>query len=436
MKVVKFGGSSLSNAQQFQKVKDIIEDDEKRQVVVVSALGKRQKSDDKITDLLYILYAHMRHGVNYDEIWQTFATRYIEVRDLLRLTYPIEEDLNNLKCEIDAKRVSEDYLVSRGEYLTGKLVANFLNFTFVDAKEVIFFQYNGKFDEEKIARKIHEVYEKDQKIVVPGFYGSYPSGEIKLMSRGGSDITGSLLAAGLQAEVYENWTDVSGILMTDPTIVENPATIEGITYQELRELSYMGASVLHEAAILPLQEKNIPLNIRNTNDKEAAGTLMGQQCSEKKYPITGIAGKKDFLSLLLFKEKMSDEVGFLSRTMKIFEEFHVSIEHVPTGIDHLGVVISKDSIGSRLDELMGVLQEKLELDNLEVVKDLALIAVVGEQMKGNVSLLGEIFAALSRTKIEIPLISQSSQQMSLIMGVGNSDYEKALQSIYQEVVGK
>lgn len=436
MKVVKFGGSSLASSQQFKKVKDIVTRDPQRKIVVVSAIGKRTKEDDKITDLLYILYAHRKHQVDYTSLWENFARRFCEVRDVLNLTYPIEEDLAFLKEELDRGQISEDYLVSRGEYLTARLVADYLNYPFVDAKDVICFGYDGKFLENDIQEKVTTLLQKQEKMVVPGFYGSYPNGDLKIMSRGGSDITGSLLAAAASASVYENWTDVSGILMTDPRIVENPQTIATLSYLELRELSYMGASVLHEAAILPLQKAHIPLNILNTNAPKDAGTLMVESYENTGHAITGIAGKKDFISLLLYKDKMSEEVGFLSKAMKIFEDFHLSIEHVPTGIDHIGIVVAKENVAPHLYELLDSLKTKLNLTKIDVLEDLALIAVVGQEMKQDLGIAGKIFTSLAAENISIPLISQSPQQLSLIMGVKNQDYEKAVAKIYQEVVAK
>ena len=434
IKLAKFGGSSLSQEAQFRKVKNIVTGDDTRTVVVVSALGKRVSSDNKITDLLYILHAHMQHDVEYDSLWQTIVDRFVGVRDSLHLSVPIEDELAKILHEVNEKRVTLDYLVSRGEYLTALLVSDYLNYTFVDAKDLITFQYNGKFDVEQIALKARSAYKKYGTIIVPGFYGAYPNGEIKLMSRGGSDITGSLLARALNADIYENWTDVSGILMADPRIVDNPEPITRITYRELRELSYMGANVLHEAAISPIQDVNIPLNIRNTNAPDDEGTLISSRDFPSAFPITGIAGKKDFTSLILYKSQMSDEVGFLSRTMQIFERHNISIEHVPTGIDNVGIVVESCALDKIMYNLLEELKNELHLDDVEVVNELALIAIVGWNMRGNVSLTGRVFMTLSELGINVSIISKSAQEINLIIGVKNADYDTAIKALYEELV--
>lgn len=434
IKLAKFGGSSLSEDEQFRKVKNIVAGDEARTVVVVSALGKRLKTDNKITDLLYIIHAHMEHDVEYDELWQLIWDRFVGVRNSLELKVPIEDELAKILAEVQSKKVSLDYLVSRGEYLTALLVSEYLGYTFVDAKELVAFRYNGKFDVEKIATKARAAYKKYGKIVVPGFYGAYPSGEIKLMSRGGSDITGSLLARALTVDVYENWTDVSGILMADPRIVKNPEQIKRITYRELRELSYMGANVLHEAAIRPIQDANIPLNIRNTNAPLDDGTFIASEDYASVFPITGIAGKKDYTSLVLYKAQMSDEVGFLSHTMKIFERHNLSIEHVPTGIDNVGVIVETSAIEKIQYAIMEELKNELDLDEIELVNDLSLIAIVGWNMRGNISLTGRVFMTLSKHDINVSVISKSPQEINLIIGVKNDDYARAIKVLYEELV--
>lgn len=434
IKLAKFGGSSLSEDEQFRKVKNIVAGDEARTVVVVSALGKRLKTDNKITDLLYIIHAHMEHDVEYDELWQLIWDRFVGVRNSLELKVPIEDELAKILAEVQSKKVSLDYLVSRGEYLTALLVSEYLGYTFVDAKELVAFRYNGKFDVEKIATKARAAYKKYGKIVVPGFYGAYPSGEIKLMSRGGSDITGSLLARALTVDVYENWTDVSGILMADPRIVKNPEQIKRITYRELRELSYMGANVLHEAAIRPIQDANIPLNIRNTNAPLDDGTFIASEDYASVFPITGIAGKKDYTSLVLYKAQMSNEVGFLSHTMKIFERHNLSIEHVPTGIDNVGVIVETSAIEKIQYAIMEELKNELDLDEIELVNDLSLIAIVGWNMRGNISLTGRVFMTLSKHDINVSVISKSPQEINLIIGVKNDDYARAIKVLYEELV--
>ena len=308
--VTKFGGSSLASAKQFKKVKDIVLADPKRKIVVVSALGKRDSNDSKITDLLYILHAHLKYSVPYEDVWKIIYDRYVEVRDDLKIDYKIEDELNLIKSQLD-KNIPQDYLVSRGEFLAGKLMSSYLGYEFLDAKDAIEFNYDGtvNFDatEQKTKAKIAEL----KKVVVPGFYGAYANGVIKLFSRGGSDITGSIMAKSVNASIYENWTDVSGIMVTDPRIVKNPKTIKEITYNELRELSYMGANVLHEDSIFPVQELNIPIKILNTNEPNCEGTIISHECKDNSQAITGIAGKKNIVAITRNQMNISKEGGCL-----------------------------------------------------------------------------------------------------------------------------
>jgi len=314
--VTKFGGSSLSCATQFAKVKNIVMSDAKRKIVVVSALGKRDSKDTKITDLLYILHAHLKYSVPYDDIWNMIVTRFVGVQEELGIKYNIIDDLNSLKNELN-KSISEDYLVSRGEYLTAKLMSSYLGYAFVDAKDIISFSYNGKLDEALTEKKVKLAFSEHGTIVVPGFYGAYPNGSVKLLSRGGSDITGSILSKCLSVSLYENWTDVSGILAADPRIIDKPRAIKEITYEELRELSYMGANVLHEETIFPVQSLNIPINLKNTNDPEHPGTFIKNVCEDQTYDVTGLAGKKEFVSFTISKSHMSNEIGFLRKSLSL-----------------------------------------------------------------------------------------------------------------------
>jgi len=332
IKVCKFGGSSMANATQFSKVKNIVLGDDARQVVVVSALGKRESKDTKITDLLYTLAAHLKYGVAYDDIWSIFYNRFVGVKEELGIDYDIEKDLLDLKADF-SKKTSKEFLVSRGEYFTAKLISIYLGYTFVDAKDLIIFNYDGTINYEVTEEKVKEAHMQYGKIVVPGFYGSYPNGQIKLLSRGGSDITGSILAKSVNASVYENWTDVSGIYAADPRLVKNPRNISQITYAELREMSYMGANVLHEETIFPVQELQIPINIKNTNEPDHPGTMIQNVCDDNKYVVTGITGKDDFIAFNISKDHMSTEVGFFRKVLSIFEKYNIAVEHSPSGID-------------------------------------------------------------------------------------------------------
>lgn len=338
-KVVKFGGSSLASARQFKKVADIIKSDKSRRYVVPSAPGKRSDKDEKVTDLLYACYDAVAEGRSYKKILEKIKSRYMDIIDGLDLNLNLDHEFDRIEENFLAK-AGRDYAASRGEYLNGIVVANFLGFEFVDAAEVIFFDENGNFESEHTNRELSERLEHVEKAVIPGFYGSRPDGTIKTFSRGGSDVTGSIVAKAIYADMYENWTDVSGVLVTDPRIVENPEVIETITYKELRELSYMGASVLHEDAIFPVRKEGIPINIRNTNRPEDKGTLIVEStCRKPRYTITGIAGKKGFCSINIEKAMMNAEVGFGRKVLSVFEQYGISFEHMPSGIDTMTVYV-------------------------------------------------------------------------------------------------
>ena len=430
--ITKFGGSSLSSAKQFAKVKKIIKSDDKRKVVVCSALGKRNKEDSKITDLLYILHAHLKYKVSYDEVWSVIYSRFTEVEKELKLDINIAADLDKLKAELN-KDISEEYLVSRGEYLTSKLMAAYLGYEFCDSKDLLKFNYDGKLDEELTGKNIQEAFERNPLMVVPGFYGSYPNGSVKLLSRGGSDITGSILAKYLGASVYENWTDVSGILAADPKIVENPRAIKEITYTELRELSYMGASVLHEETIFPVQSVNIPINLRNTNEPDNPGTLIKNVCEDTNTLVTGIAGKTDFISFDIYKDHMSNEVGFLRRAVEIFEKFNVSIEHIPSGIDSFSVVVSKDSVEKYQYDIIMELKNKLGAD-VNIVNDISLVAVVGRNMAKKSGICAKIFETLGSNEINVRLLAQGPSELNIIIGVSKVDYKKTINCLYDALL--
>lgn len=430
--VTKFGGSSLSCATQFAKVKKIVESDAKRKIVVVSALGKRDSADTKITDLLYILHAHLKYGVPYEDIWNMICSRFKSIKEELSLTYPIEEDLNAI-FEMLNKTISEDFLVSRGEYLTAKLMSDYLGYHFVDAKDLIYFNYDGKIDYAMTEKKVKLAFSEYGIIVVPGFYGAYPNGSVKLLSRGGSDVTGSILAKCLNASMYENWTDVPGILAADPRIIKDPKAIKEITYEELRELSYMGANVLHEETVFPVQSLNIPINLKNTNDPNHPGTLIKNICDDTKNIVTGIAGKKDFVSFNISKDHMSNEIGFLRRALAIFEKFSVSVEHIPSGIDTFSVVVPKASIDRCQYEIITELKNDLGAE-VTIETDIALVAVVGRNMVNHSGICGSVFETLGEKKINVKLLAQGPSELNIIIGVSKKDYEETLQSLYQRLI--
>ena len=430
--VTKFGGSSLSCATQFAKVKKIIESDPKRKIVVCSALGKRDKADTKITDLLYILHAHLKYSVPYADIWDMLFTRFVGVRNELGIDYDIEKDLESLHSELN-KNISQDYLVSRGEYLTTLLMSRYLNFKFVDAKDLLRFNYDGKLDEKTTEANVKAAFNAYGAIVVPGFYGAYPNGNIKLLSRGGSDVTGSILAKCVNASVYENWTDVSGILAADPKLVSNPKAIKEITYAELRELSYMGASVLHEETVFPVQSLNIPINLKNTNEPDNVGTFIRNECSDTTNIVTGIAGKKDFLSFNIQKDHMSNEVGFLRKALSVFENYDVSIEHVPSGIDSFSVVVAASSVEKCRYELVTELKQELEA-NVSIDDNIALVAVVGRNMAKRSGVCAKIFETLGAKKINVKLLAQGPSELNIIIGVDSKDYEETIKALYDALV--
>lgn len=430
--VTKFGGSSLSCATQFEKVKNIVTSDPKRKIVVVSALGKRDSSDTKITDLLYILHAHLKYSVPYEDIWNMIYTRFVGVQNDLGIKYDITQDLDALYKELN-KNISQDYLVSRGEYLTAKLMSSYLGYAFVDAKDLLVFNYDAKMDDEITEKNVKAAFAKHGTIVVPGFYGGFPNGSVKLLSRGGSDVTGSILSKCLNVSLYENWTDVSGILAADPRIITKPRAIKEITYAELRELSYMGASVLHEETVFPVQQLNIPINLKNTNDPSHPGTLIKNVCTDESSIVTGIAGKKDFLSFNISKDHMSNEIGFLRRALSIFEKYNVSIEHIPSGIDSFSVVVAGSSVEKCQYELVTELRKDLEA-NVTVEKDIALVAVVGRNMAKRSGICGSIFQTLGKEKVNVKLLAQGPEELNIIIGVDSKDYETTLKALYENLV--
>ena len=434
IKITKFGGSSVANAAQFQKVKGIIESDPGRRFVVVSASGREHKKDNKVTDLLYLIEAHLKYSVDHTSLFQLIEDRFLSIKKELHLNYAIEDDLEELKNHL-TKTVSTDYLVSRGEYLTAKLMAEYLGFPFVDAKDIITFRYDGKIDFDATRYRMTNYMKNHDRFVMPGFYGALPDGTVKTMSRGGSDITGSILADILDADMYENWTDVSGILMADPRIVSHPKRINTITYGELRELSYMGASVLHEEAIFPVKEKNIPINILNTNHPEEGGTIIIEKDEKpSEQLITGIAGKKNFTVIAIYKNHMSDEVGIIRRALEICENYRVSIEHIPSGIDSFSIVVNSEDVKDVIYDMVGDMKKACNADEIKIIDNIALIATVGRQMMYKPGISGKLFAVLGKNNINIRMIAQGTDEMNIIVGVENKDYEKTVKTIYENFV--
>ena len=430
LKITKFGGSSCASAEQFRKVRAIIESDPSRRFVVVSAAGRKTKKDNKITDLLYLCRAHVDYHVDYHPVFEITRARFLEIKAELGLSTPIEADLDAL-CE-KLPDLSVDELVSRGEYFTARLMADFLGFPFVDATDVIAMEFDGSFNFEKTSENLKAVLKEHDCFVMPGFYGKTPDGAVRVMTRGGSDISGSILARCLQADMYENWTDVSGFLMADPRIVENPRNIERITYEELRELSYMGASVLHEDAIFPIREYNIPIHVLNTNRPQDPGTLVLAKIEDDENSplITGIAGKKGFLSIEIFKRNMSNMVGVVSGTLDVLRKYGVSIEHLPSGIDSFNVVLGRRDVEHNLYDILAEVKEKVSPDSIRVTEPLALIAVVGRNMNARVGSSGKLFTALGAAGVNIRMISQGSSEIDIIVGVSEPDFDKAVRALY------
>ena len=429
-KIVKFGGSSLANAEQFQKVGEIIRSDESRRYVVPSAPGKRFDGDTKVTDLLYKCYNIAVQGEDFGAVLQEIKERYYEIIRGLKLDLSLEEEFAQIEQDFKAQAGS-DYAASRGEFLNGKVMAAYLGYEFVDAATVIRFDKNGNFDADKTDKLLSKRLAKCERAVIPGFYGAYEDGTVKTFSRGGSDVTGSLVAKAIKADLYENWTDVSGFLVTDPRIVENPAVIETITYRELRELSYMGATVLHEDAIFPVRKEGIPINIKNTNRPEDKGTFIVEStCKKPKYTITGIAGKKGFCSINIEKSMMNSEVGFGRKVLQVFEDQGISFEHIPSGIDTLTVYVHQDEFEEKEQQVIAGIHRAVQPDFVEMESDLALIAVVGRGMKSQRGTAGRIFSALAHANVNVKMIDQGSSELNIIIGVENRDFAAAVKAIY------
>jgi aspartate kinase len=433
-KVVKFGGSSLASAEQFKKAARIIRKDESRRYVVPSAPGKRTPGDTKVTDMLYRCYNLATMDDEYEEEFEeqmsAIRARYDEITEGLGLSIDLSDEFKTIRTMFSQK-AGRDYAASRGEYLNGILMAEYLGYEFIDAAEVICFDENGNFDGERTNSILAKRLEDTHQAVIPGFYGAMPDGKVKTFSRGGSDITGSIVAKAVHADMYENWTDVSGFLIADPGVVKNPKAIDVITYRELRELSYMGATVLHEDAIFPVRKEGIPINIRNTNSPEDRGTLIVEgTCRKPRFIITGIAGKKDFASITVEKAMMNAEVGFCKKVLEVFEENKISIEHMPSGIDTMTIFVHQDEFEEKEQKVIAGIHRSVEPDFLELESDLALIAVVGRGMKATRGTSGRIFSALAHANVNVKMIDQGSSELNIIIGVRNHDFNDAVNAIY------
>ncbi len=430
VKVVKFGGSSLANAGQFAKVAKIIQEDQNRRYVVPSAPGKRNAKDTKVTDMLYQCYALAEVGEDFKPLLKKIRERYDSIINGLNLNFSLNKEFETIAGNFQNK-AGADYAASRGEYLNGIIMANYLGFPFVDAAEVIRFDSQGEFDADTTDRILSERLKGCEYAVIPGFYGAREDGMVKTFSRGGSDITGSIVAKAVRADLYENWTDVSGFLVADPRIIHKPEVIKVITYRELRELSYMGATVLHEDAVFPVRKEGIPINIRNTNAPEDEGTLIVEStCRQPDYTITGIAGKKGFVAVNIDKDMMNAEVGFGRKVLAAFEEHGISFEHVPSGIDTMTVFVHQEEFEGKEQQVLSALHRKAKPDSIDLEGNLALIAVVGRGMRSTRGTAGRIFSALAHANVNVKMIDQGSSELNIIIGVQNSDFEEAIRAIY------
>ncbi len=429
-KVVKFGGSSLASAEQFMKVGKIIHSDSERKYVIPSAPGKRDSKDTKVTDMLYACYAASEAGADFKPLIKAIKARYDEIIDGLNLDLSLDEEFKTIEKNFKEK-AGDNYAASRGEYLNGIIMAAYLGYEFVDAATVIFFNGNGEFDAEKTNTVLSERLSKIERAVIPGFYGAYEDGSVKTFSRGGSDITGSIVARAVKASAYENWTDVSGFLVADPRIIDKPMGIDTITYRELRELSYMGATVLHEEAIFPVRREGIPINIRNTNAPEDEGTwIVESTCQKSKYVITGIAGKKGFCAVNIEKDMMNAEIGFGRKVLQAFEDYGISFEHVPSGIDTMTVFVHQDEFIDKEQKVVSAIHRMANPDIIDIESDLAMIAVVGRGMKSTRGTAGRIFSALAHANVNVKMIDQGSSELNIIIGVSDDDFESAIRAIY------
>ena len=434
LKVLKFGGTSLSNASQFRQVAEIIKSDPTRRYVVASAPGKRFGSDTKVTDLLYKCYALATNEEDISDVFDEITQRYIDIITELGLDMDLSAIFEKIRQSL-LHNTGRDYIASRGEYLNAMILAKYLGFSFIDAKKVIFFNEDGSFNAEKTNDVMREALAAHEYAVIPGFYGSMPNGTIKTFSRGGSDITGSIVARASSASLYENWTDVSGFLMADPRIIENPKAIQTITYKELRELSYMGATVLHEDAIFPVRYSKIPINIRNTNRPEDKGTFIVPETDEMgDHVITGIAGRTGFSSVTIEKAMMNSELGLGRKVLQVLEDNNISFEHFPSGIDTMTVIVSTKALAEKRGDVLAGICKNINPENIFVEENMALIAVVGRGMVKVKGTAARIFTSLARANVNIRMIDQGSSELNIIIGVDANDYITALNAIYDEFV--
>ncbi len=435
LKVLKFGGSSLADAAQFKKVAEIIKAQPERRYIIASAPGKRTDDDIKVTDLLLNFFEETLDEENIEESFAPIEQRYNSIITDLGLDLSLEKQFEKIKASV-SNHAGRDYFASRGEYLNAKILAEYLGYQFVDARKIIFFKDDGTLDTETTNKKIKEVLDNYEYAVIPGFYGSMPNGTIKTFSRGGSDITGSLVARGVNADIYENWTDVSGLLMVDPRIIKNPKTVKEITYRELRELSYMGATVLHEDAIFPVRKANIPINIKNTNAPEDDGTMIVSKArtSGSDSVITGIAGIAGFTAIFIEKDMMNSEVGFTRKILETLEKYGVGFEHLPSGIDTMSIIVKSSDISEFKGNLTADIVKRVNPDSISLLENLALIAVVGRGMIGYTGTAAKVFTALAEANINVRMIDQGSSELDIIIGVEEHDYKNAIRAIYNKFV--
>ena len=430
IKVVKFGGSSLASATQFAKVGNIIKADPERKFVMPSAPGKRNSKDTKVTDMLYACYDLAEAEKDFTKELKKIKERYESIINGLHMTLSLDKEFDTI-AENFKKKAGSQYAASRGEFLNGIIMANYLGYEFVDSAEVIIFNEDGSFDADTTDKLLQERLSKVENAVVPGFYGATLGGVVKTFSRGGSDVTGSLVSKAVHATAYENWTDVSGFLIADPRIIDNPKPIKVITYRELRELSYMGASVLHEDAVFPVRKAGIPINIRNTNAPDDEGTwIVESTCHHPAYTITGIAGKKGFVSVNIDKDMMNAEVGFGRKVLSAFEENGINFEHMPSGIDTMTVFVHEPEFAEKEQAVISAINRNAHPDSIEIEADLALIAVVGRGMKSTRGTAGRIFSALAHANVNVKMIDQGSSELNIIIGVSDNDFEAAIKAIY------
>ncbi|HSC89153.1 MAG TPA: aspartate kinase [Polyangiaceae bacterium] len=432
----KFGGTSCADSSQIRKVKAILDSDARRQVVVVSAPGKRVKTEAKVTDLLYLCAEMASMSTDFSAPFSTVRERFVGIERELGVDAGVGRALDAFAEELKSG-VTADYVASRGEYFNALIIAEFLGAEFVDPTLTVFIQANGIVDPKSYTLLGERLADTSKRYVIPGFYGQGPDGRVKTFSRGGSDISGAIAARAISASVYENWTDVSGLLMTDPRIVESPEPMVEVTYRELRELSYMGASVLHDEATLPVREVGIPIHIKNTNEPTHAGTRIVPSLSDEEYKATaiaGIAGKERFSMVCVEKSLMNKEVGFAYRLLGIFQRRGISVEHMPSSIDGINVIVEQDQIEGQTDDVLAEIRGALSPDKVTLVPDLALIAVVGEGMNHAVGISARVFASLGRAGVNVRVINQGASEVNIIVGVVPADFKKAVQALYGEFI--